>query len=159
MTTALLDNTGYQWRARAYDNDRYGPWMPMAAFTTHIAQTSIRVEIEFEPETLNKKSEGKWVKVELELPHGYNAKDIDISSIRLEGAVLAVPWPHHIKDHHHDHGCDHERHEHSHSELTVKFKRSDVIAALPEGRHVPVHVTGTIGTMNFEGVDVIRVMR
>lgn len=69
--SAVSDNTVYQWRARAYDGDRYGQWMSMATFTTHIPVTSIKAEIEFEPETLNKESEGRWVKVEIELPHGY----------------------------------------------------------------------------------------
>jgi hypothetical protein len=40
----------------------------------------------------------------------------------------------------------------------VKFKRSDVIAVLPTGNHVPVHVTGMIGSTPFEGVDIIRVI-
>jgi hypothetical protein len=43
--------------------------------------------------------------------------------------------------------------------LTVKFKRSDVIAVLPEGKHVPVHVTGKVGGVMFEGMDVIRVIK
>lgn len=38
-----------------------------------------------------------------------------------------------------------------------KFKRSDVIAVLPNGDKVPVHVSGKVGAMTFEGVDVIRV--
>jgi hypothetical protein len=43
--------------------------------------------------------------------------------------------------------------------LKVKFKRSDVIAVLPAGNHVPVHVTGTVGGTPFEGVDIIRVIQ
>lgn len=137
----------FYWRARAYDGDRYGQWMNMATFTTHIPMTSIKAEIKFEPETLNKKCRGTWVKVEIELPHGYKASDIDISSIRLEGKVPAESWPH----------CIHRgKHE---DELMVKFRRSDVIAVLPEGNHVPVHVTGKVGSIQFEGVDVIRVIK
>ena len=158
ITKSLTDNTIYQWRARAYDGQLYGPWTAMASFTVHLTQTGITAEIEFEPETLNKKSEGKWIKVAIELPHGYNAKDIDISSIRLEGTVHAESWPYEIKDHYLDHGCDRDHTGHNHSELTVKFKRDDVIAVLPVGDHVPVHVTGTIGSTSFEGVDIIRVI-
>jgi hypothetical protein len=40
----------------------------------------------------------------------------------------------------------------------VKFDRNPVIAVLPTGDHVPVHVTGRIGTATFEGVDFIRVI-
>ena len=94
----------------------------------------------------------------IELPHGYLAKDVDIGSIRLEGTVPAEPWPYHYEHHHHKHGCDHNRHGHDHEVLMVKFKRSEVIAVLPEGRHVPVHVTGMVNTTPFEGVDVIKVI-
>ena len=96
--------------------------------------------------------------VEIELPHGNNAKDIDISSILLKGTVHAESWPYEIKDYHLDHGCEHDHSSHNHSELTVKFKRDDVIAVLPVGNHVPVHVTGTIGSTSFGGVDIIRVI-
>jgi hypothetical protein len=130
----------------------------MASFTTHVQVAGITAEIEFEPETLNKKSDGRWVMVEIELPHGYDARNIDISSIRLEGTVHAERWPYERKDHYEEHGCDHDHHGHNHSELTVKFKRSDVIAVLPTGNHVPVHVTGMIGSTPFEGVDIIRVI-
>jgi len=158
VSTSLSDNTTYQWRARAYDGDRYGPWTVMAAFTVHVQQAGINVEIEVEPETLNQTSHGNWVMVEIELPHGYHASDVDISSVRLEGTVPAVAWPHEKRKHHHDHGCEQEQGEHDHSELKVKFRRSDVIAALPAGNRVPVHVTGTVGRTLFEGVDIIRVI-
>lgn len=41
----------------------------------------------------------------------------------------------------------------------VKFSRNDVIAILPTGDNVPVHVTGRIGATQFEGVDIIRVIK
>jgi hypothetical protein len=158
VTSALNDNTTYQWRARAYDGDRYGPWTAMAAFTVHVQQAGINVEIEVEPETLNKKSHGNWVMVEIELPHGYHASDVDLSSIRLEGTVHAETRPYDHHNHHHDHGCEHDHAEHDHDELKVKFDRKSVLAVLSEGRHVPVHVTGRIGSATFEGVDFIRVI-
>jgi hypothetical protein len=34
-----------------------------------------------------------------------------------------------------------------------------VIAILPAGQQVPIHITGTIGTTTFEGVDTIRVIK
>ncbi|MDH4164481.1 MAG: hypothetical protein OEW15_17605 [Nitrospirota bacterium] len=155
----LADNTLYQWRARAFDNDRYGPWTAMASFTIHISQATIKVEIEVEPETLNRTSKGEWVMVEIELPHGYKAEDVDIASIRLEGTVQAVKWPHDRKKHHHKQGCEDDHAEHAHGELKVKFKRSEVIAVLPAGNHVPVHVTGMIAGTAFEGADIIRVIK
>jgi subtilase family serine protease len=159
IPTALSNNTVYQWQSRAYDGDRYGPWTAKATFTVHLPQTGITVDIEFEPETLNKKSNGNWVMVEIELPHGYRTSDVDISSIRLEGIVPAVAWPHELMKKHHDHGCDADHSEHDHGEIKVKFSRSAVIAVLPAGDHVPVHVTGTVAGTPFEGVDIIRVIQ
>jgi hypothetical protein len=76
-------------------------------------------------------------------------KDIDVSSIRLEGAIPAVSWPYAIGDQDKDGTPD----------LMVKFRRSAVINVLPLGDNVPVHVTGKVGSMTFDGVDVIRVIR
>jgi len=95
---------------------------------------------------------------EIELPHGYKASDVDISSIRLEGTVPVVAWPYEHKKRHHDHGCDDDHREHEHGEIKVKFRRSEVIAVLPAGEHVPVHITGTVAGTPFEGVDIIRVI-
>ena len=119
----------------------------MASFTVHIPQTGINATINFDPDTLNKGSKGTWVVVYIELPKGYKISDIDLSSIRLQGTVPAETWPYAIGDHDKDGIQD----------LMVKFKRSDVINLLPVGDHVPVHVTGKVGTTPFEGVDVIRV--
>ncbi|WP_054698453.1 hypothetical protein, partial [Geotalea toluenoxydans] len=146
-TQPLADNTVYQWRARAFDGDRYGEWMSMATFTTHLPITSITAEIRFEPETLNQKSQGNWVTVEIELPDGYKAGEIDIASIRLEGTVSAESKPYQIRKG----KCN--------DSLMVKFSRSQVIAILPEGSQVPVHVTGRVGAVQFEGIDVIRVIK
>jgi hypothetical protein len=148
LGTALTDNTIYQWRSRAYDGQLYGPWTNMASFTVHIPKTSINATIDFDPDTLNKSSNGTWVVVYIELPTGYNVKDIDVSSIRFEGTIPAETWPYAIGDHDKDGIPD----------LMVKFKRSDVIAVLPNGDNVVAHVTGKVGTTTFEGVDVIRVI-
>lgn len=148
LSMALTDNTNYSWRVRAYDGDSYGPWMDMARFTIYIPQTSINATIDFDPDTLNSTSKGTWVVVYIELPSGYNPKDIDIASIRLEGTVAAEAWPYAIGDHDHDGIAD----------LMVKFRRSDVISILPNGENIPVHVQGKVGTMTFEGVDTIRVI-
>jgi len=124
-----------------------------------MTQTSIKVHVELEPEVLSKDCHGNgWIKAEIELPHGYHARDVVISSIRLEGTVPAVAWPHEHGEHHHEHGCEHDHHHHHHETITVKFKRCDAVALLPEGRHVPVHITGMIGAANFEGVDIIKVI-
>ncbi len=74
LTAALTDNTVYQWRTRAYDGNLYGPWTATASFTVHLPQTGITATIDFDPDTLNKSSNGTWVVVYIELPAGYNIK-------------------------------------------------------------------------------------
>ena len=97
---------------------------------------------------MNRKSKGNWVTVYIELPSGHNVADISISSLLLNGTIHAEAWPYCIGDYDKD-GI---------SDLMVKFNRSDVINLLPNGDNVQVMLTGTVGTVTFEGVDVIRVI-
>jgi hypothetical protein len=151
---SLTDNTNYEWRSRASDGERYSAWTAVAGFTVHLPQTAITVEVEIEPETLERKSSGKWIKAEIEFPKGYCAKDADISSIRLEGTVPAEARPFELK-HHDDHDDDHDSCD---DELKVKFRRSDVLAVLPaDSECATIHVTGSIGGTSFEGIDIIRI--
>jgi subtilase family serine protease len=148
LMNALSDNTTYTWRARAYDGDRYGAWMDMATFTVHLPIVNITGTIDFDPNTLNQGSNGKWVTVYIELPEGYDVNDIIISSILLENTVQAEPKPYAIEDYDNDGIPD----------LKVKFRRSDVIAILPSGDNVQVLVTGELETVTFDGIDIIRVI-
>lgn len=122
--------------------------MTMTSFIVHVPRTGINATIDFDPDTLNKTSSGTWVVVYIELPAGYRPVDIDISSIRLGDAVPAETWPYTVGDHDKDGIAD----------LMVKFRRSDVIAVLPGGERVPVHVSGKVGSTTFDGVDVVRVI-
>jgi len=148
LSPAFSDNTAYNWRVRAYDGDRYGAWMNMAAFSIHLPVTNITATIDFDPDTLNQKSQGKWVVVYIELPQGYNVANIIISSLLLEETIPAEPWPYSIGDYDKDGIPD----------LMVKFNRADVINLLPSGNNVIVHVKGMVGTTTFEGFDIIRVI-
>jgi large repetitive protein len=146
--SALLDNTTYTWRARAFDGERYGAWMDSATFSIHLSSRKITSTIDFDPDTLSQKSKGNWVTVYIELPAGYNVADIVISSVRLEGTIPAEAWPYSIGDYDHDGIPD----------LIVKFNRAAAINLLPNGDAVPVKVTGRVGSTTFEGVDSIRVI-
>ncbi|MEW6601884.1 MAG: hypothetical protein AB1499_13005, partial [Nitrospirota bacterium] len=148
LGTALSDNTTYNWRARAYDGDRYGAWMDMASFSVHLPVTNITATIDFDPNTLNKKSKGTWVVVYIELPSGYSVADIVIPSILLNGVIPAESWPYSLGDYDKDGIPD----------LMVKFSRNSVINLLPNGDNVQVEVTGTVGATTFEGFDIIRVI-
>jgi hypothetical protein len=148
LTDGLSDNTTYVWRVCAYDGDRYGAWMDMASFSVHLPVLNITATIDFDPDTLNKKSKGKWVVVYIEMPEGHDVNDIDVSSILLESAVAAEQWPYNAGDHDSDGIPD----------MMVKFNRADLIDLLPEGDNVIVHINGTVGDVDFEGVDMIRVV-
>ena len=121
----------------------------MANFTVHIPKTSINATVDFDPDTLNRSSKGTWVVVYIELPAGFKPADVDIPSIRLEATIPAEARPYDIGDRDKDGIAD----------LMVKFRRSDLINLLSEGERVPVQVTGKVGSMLFEGVDVIRVIK
>jgi len=51
------------------------------------AWTPITAIIDFDPDTLNLKSEGRWVTVYIELPNGYDVSEIDVPSIKLNDFV------------------------------------------------------------------------
>jgi hypothetical protein len=122
--------------------------MSTARFTVHVSVSSINATVNFDPDTLNQKSNGQWITVYIELPAGYAPANIAIASIRLEGTIPAETRPTALGDYDSDGIPD----------LMVKFRRSDVIAVLPAGEHVQVHVTGTVAGTPFEGVDIIRVI-
>jgi len=148
LSQELSDNTAYTWRARAYDGDRYGAWMDMAGFSIHLPVLNITATIDFDPNTLNQGSNGKWVVVYIELPEDYNAADIDVASVLIGDTVPAEPRPYAVGDDDKDGIPD----------LMVKFRRADVIGLLPAGDEVQVLVTGTVSTGTVEGVDVRRVI-
>jgi hypothetical protein len=53
------------------------------------ALTPVNVCVRFCPRTLNLKSRGKWITAIVRLPKEYNASDVDISSILINGTVPA----------------------------------------------------------------------
>ena len=101
----------------------------------------IPATIDFDPDTLNLKSKGKWVTCYIELPEGYDIHDIDISTVELNFEVGG------------------EYGEFNISYCMVKFDRQAVIDILPIGDSVEITVSGRLidGT-RFEGNDTIRVI-
>lgn len=105
--------------------------------------------IDFEPNTLNLKSQGKWITCYIELPEGYDVDDIDVSSMLLDEQVPAELRPSEIADNDEDGIAD----------LMLKFDIADIQKILQPGNEVEITVTGelTDGTP-FEGIDTIRVI-
>jgi YVTN family beta-propeller protein len=98
----------------------------------------------FDPNTLNVKSMGKWVTGDITPPPPWLASQIVLSTLRLNGIVkVDLTAPSSINS--------------TTNTLTVKFLRSDVVLALPEGSAIPVTLTGQIGTRVLTGSDVIAV--
>jgi hypothetical protein len=145
QSTSIIN--GLNWLKTIQATD--GKWTgPQSSSTDFYATAAVSATINIDPDTLNKGSKGNWVTAYIELPQGYDPSAIDISSIRLQGAVPAETRPTAIGDRDGDGIPD----------LMVKFSRSEVIHVLPEGNNVQVHVTGKVGATSFEGVDIIRVI-
>jgi hypothetical protein len=117
----------------------------------------LNATIDIDPDTLNLKSNGKWITCYIELPSGYDPRDINASSILLNDTIppelntkygFVKSESSYIMDHDND----------TIEERMVKFQRSAVQEMIGEGSEIVVLVvTGLLddGT-EFEGIDVIR---
>jgi hypothetical protein len=109
----------------------------------------IPADIDFEPDTFNINSKGKWITAYIELPGEYDVSDIDVPTVQLDNVIYAESKPTEIGDYDNDGIPD----------LMLKFNRSSVQEILEVGNEVEITVTGelTDGTP-FEGKDEIRVI-
>ncbi|MDI6642475.1 MAG: hypothetical protein QMD95_00225 [Candidatus Hodarchaeaceae archaeon] len=117
--------------------------------------TLIPAMIDIDPETLNLRSQGRWITCYIELPGGLDVAKIDVSTVALEGDIFlegilsAEPWPTEIGDHDGDGVPD----------LMVKFDRSAVQGLVSVGDNVELTVIGKWGSAPFRGSDTIRVIK
>jgi len=138
--------------------DTYRAWDPqneLIIFST--GESVLEASVDFAPQTLNKKSNGRWITVHIELPEGYDVNDININTVQLNKIdgqdlttpVSAVKHPTAVGDYDNDNIPD----------LMVKFNRAEVIEALgnKEGE-VKLSVSGKIDEKKFEGTNVIYVI-
>ncbi len=111
---------------------------------------SVEATVDFDPDTLNSKSNGKWVTCYVELPEGYDVRDIDLGSVLLNEVVPVDPT-------HKVCFCDADGD--GIEEVMLKFDREMMIDILVPGVDVAVEITGylTDGTM-FTGEDAIKVL-
>jgi len=94
--------------------------------------------IDIDSDTINLKSQDKWITCYIELPEGYDIEDIRVDTITLNG--LSAEWAK-VKG----------------SVLVVKFDRQDVHAILSPG-DATLTVRGEVNGTTFEGSDTIRVI-
>jgi hypothetical protein len=119
---------------------------------------SLQASVDCDPDTLNLKSQGKWITCYIELPSGSDPRSIDASTILLNGVLapelnfkygFVKSETSYIMDHDGDGVL----------ERMVKFKRSEVQQLLSLADSVPLTITGNLldGT-EFEGMDEVRVI-
>jgi len=127
------------------DNPDGGDDTPGSANVCGVSPIEAKVDIK--PETLNLKSNGRWVTAYIELSEGYAVEDIDIGSIRLEGTI------------------DVELSEILNDVLMVKFSRHALIALIDEMEvelpaSIELKVTGKLNDeTHFEATDSIRAIK
>jgi hypothetical protein len=125
---------------------------------TDMDQELISSNLDCDPDTLNLKSKGNWITCYIELPLGYDPRDIDAGTILLNDTLSPELDPKYgfvkseesyIMDHDGD-GIE---------ERMVKFDRFAVEEMLDVGFAVVLTLTGELsdGT-KFEGMDKIRVI-
>ncbi|MCP5105882.1 MAG: hypothetical protein GY950_21020, partial [bacterium] len=116
----------------------------------------VEATIDIHPDTLNRKSKGKWVIAYIELPGGFNVEDIDIGTLAVTAVdenpivepIYAQLSPTAIDDYDSDGLPD----------LMVKFKRSRLIEVLNSGNRL-ITISGELNNGTpFEGSDPFRVI-
>ncbi len=108
------------------------------------------VVVDVKPDTLNVMSKGRYVMCYITPSEGYDARDIDVSSVSLEG-VSALPYKYGYVDINDDGIC----------ELMVKFDRTAIIAELPfeSCPDYLVHIGGSYSDgVSFRGTDLINIV-
>jgi len=123
-----------------------------------LRRNPIEAVIDIDPDTLNLKSNGEWITCYIELSAGFNAGDIDTSTILLNGTIgVDLGAPTQIGDY----DCD------GMADLMVKFDRSTVIDWLRladcsqyTGKSLALNlkITGMAAGTPFEGVDTVKVL-
>jgi hypothetical protein len=96
---------------------------------------AMEAELDFDPNTLNTKSNGKYVTCYIELPEGFDPMDIDVATLMLNDAIPAEPKPTNIGDYDED-GIE---------DRMVKFDREDLVALLTSA----ANQSGTSGGAEF----------
>jgi hypothetical protein len=107
--------------------------------TIHVL--AIETDLRMTPRTVQRRSSGQTVQGRITFAEGVDARQVAISSVRLNG-VVAVERVVDVDD----------------EVLVLKFDRAAVIAVLPLGSSVEVRVSGTLAGLPFVAVDHIRVI-
>jgi len=116
----------------------------------------VEAAVDIHPDTLNRKSKGKWVTAYIELPDGFNVEDIDIGTLAVTAVdenpivepLYAESSPTSIGDYDADGIPD----------LMVKFDRNGLIESISPGNR-KITISGKLtGGTDIEGSDTLRVI-
>jgi hypothetical protein len=124
----------------------------------NVGDVIVEADIDFDPDTLNLRSRGRWATVYIELPNGYDPGDIDPTTVLLEDTISPVlDQKYGFVAHDVSYVVDHDGD--GIMERMLKFSRSEVHAIVSPGVY-NFKVSGELedGT-EFEGYsDPIRVI-
>jgi uncharacterized protein YycO len=129
-------------------------YIPKSPYMIKLTESSITpiypVTVDFDPNTVNLDSQGKWVTAYIELPlgHGFEIGEIDVSSILLNNQIPAETKPIEIGDYDNDGIPD----------LMVKFSRNELQKILELGDDIEILISGKVNGYNFMGKDIIKVI-
>ena len=111
--------------------------------TDEVFVAPLRVHLRFEPPVLHARGHHRTdVVAVLKLPRGFDARDVDIGTVHLNGVVPVR-----------------ERLRARGKVLKLSFDRSAVLAALGPGRKVEVRVSGELKGLPFEAKAKVKVKR
>lgn len=117
---------------------------------SYVEDEQIVATLDFDPDVINPKSNGKWVTCHIQLPEGYDPEDIDLGSVLLNGAVPADLSHAAVYGDADGDGM---------ADVTLKFDREAVQNTLAPGESVEIDVSGALenGAL-FSGTDTITVL-
>ena len=120
----------------------------------------LQATVDIDPDTLNLKSKGQWITVYIELPEGYDPRQIDLDTVKLNGEVGAVTDPKYgfVSDP----NCYlTDKDEDGILERMVKFDRGAVQGLFLKSGNYTVTISGQLlgwpAQPDFSGSDTIRV--
>jgi hypothetical protein len=100
----------------------------------------LELELKLTPETLDRSAQGADVRAHLDLDGALRGADVEMASLRLQGAVPVKRVVQVGRGH-----------------VIVEFDRARVLALVPNGWRVTVTLTGRVGRVAFVALDTIRV--
>ena len=140
-----------------FPNNHIQSWPGEEGLWYAVKENSIEAMIDLNPETLNLKSEGKWITCMIELPEEFDAAEIDPAAVCL-AKIGEFDVDFFAEDKPQSWG---DKNENGIPDLTVKFDRATVIETIKNNELtglVEMTVTGRTNQIRFEGSDCLRIL-